>query len=140
MMMHANSKSGRAGDMILLIMFTTLFPLLANLHAHLSSTAYQLLAGVLLGGIAALIHALLYDGYRRWRTFGFARLERTRSLRLLVATLVYPALGILSIAIWFVGSTGPNLGVAYDLGALIGGSLMGWRAMAALARKSAPTP
>lgn len=137
-MTHANPKAGRAADMILLIMFTSLFPLLENLRAHLSSATYQLLAGVLLGGVAALSHALLYDGYRRWRTHGFARLERTRSLRLLVTTLVYPVLGALSVVIWLVGSAANNLGVAYDLGALIGGSLMGWRAMAALARKRAP--
>lgn len=131
----AHPNAGRAGDMFLLIMFTMLFPLMANLHAHLSSTTYQLLAGVLLGGLAALSKALLYDGYRRWRTHGFARLERTRSLRVLVTTLVYPALGGLSIVIWLVGNTESNLGVAYGLGALIGGSVMGWRAMTTLARK-----
>lgn len=134
-MTHANPNAGRAGDIILLIMFTMLFPLTANLHEHVSSTIYQLLAGVPLGGLAALSKALLCDGYRRWRMHGFARLERTRSLRVLVTTLVYPALGGLSIVIWLIGNAEPNLGVAYSLGALIGGSVMGWRAMAALARK-----
>ncbi|MEA9754677.1 hypothetical protein VDF98_04065 [Xanthomonas campestris pv. raphani] len=136
-MTHANPKAGRAVNMPLLIMFTALFPLLANLHTQLSSTTYQLLAGVLLGGVAALSHALLYDGYQRWRIHGFARLERTRSLRVLVTTLVYPTLGAMSVVIWLVGSAGDNLGVAYDLGVLIGGSLMGWRAMVALASKRA---
>lgn len=134
-MKPAHPSAGRAGDMIMLIMFTMLFPLTANLHAHPPSTNHQLLAGVLLGGLAALSKALLYDGYRRWRTHGFAQLERTRSLRVLVTTLVYPALGGLTIVIWLVGTTEPNFGAAYGLGALIGSSVMGWRAMAILTRK-----
>ncbi|MGL4692310.1 MAG: hypothetical protein ACRCWE_09320 [Stenotrophomonas maltophilia] len=139
-MTHANPKPRRTADMIMLFMFTTLFPLLATLQAHLSSAAYQLVAGVLLGGVAALSKALLYDGYRRMRMQGFAHLERTRSLRLLVTTLVYPSLAALSIVIWVVGSKGNNLGMAYDLGVLLGGTVMGWRAMATLEHKRALSP
>ncbi|REN11031.1 hypothetical protein DSI35_10275, partial [Mycobacterium tuberculosis] len=82
----------------------------------------------------------LYDGYRRMRMQGFAHLERTRSLRLLVTTLVYPSLAALSIVIWVVGSKGNNLGMAYDLGVLLGGTVMGWRAMATLEHKRALSP
>ncbi|HDS1139526.1 TPA: hypothetical protein QDZ75_003589 [Stenotrophomonas maltophilia] len=129
------SRRGRVGDMLLLIIFAMLFPIMSTLHMRVSSEAYQLLAGILLGGVAALGKALLHDGFQRWRAFGWEGIERTRALRLLVTLLVYPVLAMLSIMIWCVGSAGPNIGMAYDLGALIGGGIMGWRAAVALARK-----
>ncbi|TFZ45280.1 hypothetical protein E5C33_10855 [Stenotrophomonas maltophilia] len=129
------SRTGAAGDMALLVIFAALFPIMSNLHMRVSSEVYQLLAGILLGGVTALGQALLHDGFQRWRAFGWEGIERTRALRLLVTLLMYPALTMLSIVIWYVGSAGPNIGIAYDLGALIGGGIMGWRATAALAHK-----
>lgn len=122
--------------MTMLLVFTALFPVMSGLHDRVSNDVYHLLAGLLLGGIASLSHALLHDGYVRWRKGGLTAIESTQSLRLLLVTLVYPSLGILSGVIWLIG-TGPNVGLHYAIGIAAGGFVMGWRAKTALARKRA---
>ncbi|WP_407537685.1 hypothetical protein, partial [Xanthomonas euvesicatoria] len=65
----------------MLALFIALFPVMSALHARISNELYHVLAGLLLGGIAALSHALLHDGFVRWRRAGVAGIERSRSLR-----------------------------------------------------------
>lgn len=134
-MRHYRRNAGQIGDISLQVVFASFFPPLICLHAHASIAAYQAMSGIVLGGVGALSHALLYDGYLRWRTHGMAGLERTRSLRLLMTTLVYPSLSALSIVIWLASNGGADLGMAHGIGAGIGGGLIGWRSAAVLARR-----
>ncbi|WP_158684134.1 hypothetical protein [Stenotrophomonas sp. MYb57] len=122
--------------MTVLVLFIALFPVMSALHARVSNELYHVLAGLLLGGIAALTHALLHDGFVRWHKAGMAGIERSRSLRVLLLGAVYPVLGMVSGVIALIG-TQPNVGVYYAIGFAAGGAVMGWRARAALAHKRA---
>ncbi|WP_049421088.1 hypothetical protein [Stenotrophomonas maltophilia] len=135
-MTHTTSPRAHASDMTMLALFIALFPVMSALHARISNELYHVLAGLLLGGIAALSHALLHDGFVRWRRAGVAGIERSRSLRVLLLGMVYPALGLVSGVIALVGCE-PALGVHYMIGFAAGGAVMGWRAKAALAHKRA---
>jgi hypothetical protein len=106
--------------MTMLVLFIALFPVMSALHAQASNELYHVLAGVLLGGIAALSHALLHDGFVRWRQAGLAGIERSHSLRALLLGLVYPVLGLVSGVIALIG-TGPNVGLHYAIGFAAGG-------------------
>ena len=130
------SRRAHAADMTMLVLFIALFPVMSALHARISNELYHVLAGVLLGGIAALSQALLHDGFVRWRHAGVAGLKRSRSLRVLLVGMVYPVLGLVSGVIALVG-TAPNVGVHYAIAFAASGALMGWRAKAALAHKRA---
>ncbi|HDS0947593.1 TPA: hypothetical protein QDZ34_000106 [Stenotrophomonas maltophilia] len=130
------SRRAHAADMTMLVLFIALFPIMSTLHARVPSELYHVLAGLLLGGIAALSHALLHDGFVRWRYAGVAGIERSRSLRVLLLGMVYPALALVSGVIALVG-TAPNVGLHYAIGFSAGGAVMGWRAKAALAHKRA---
>lgn len=125
---------GPACDMAMLTLYFLLFPVIHALYPHVSETLYQLLAGLLLGGISAMSLALLKDGVLRWRHAGFAGIESARSLGIMAIVLVYPTLGIVSGLIWLVG-TGSNGGRYYAIGFTVSALLMGRRAKAALARK-----
>ncbi|MCK6231492.1 hypothetical protein [Stenotrophomonas indicatrix] len=122
--------------MTMLVLFIALFPIMSALHARLANELYHVLAGLLLGGIAALSNALLHDGFVRWRRAGVAGIERSRSLRVLLLGMVYPVLGLVSGVIALIG-TGPNVGLHYAIGFTAGGAVMGWRAKAALVHKRA---
>ena len=130
------SRRAHAADMTMLALFIALFPIMSTLHARVPSELYHVLAGLLLGGIAALSHALLHDGFVRWRYAGVAGIERSRSLRVLLLGMVYPALALVSGVIALVG-TAPNVGLHYAIGFSAGGAVMGWRAKAARAHKRA---
>lgn len=135
-MTPAISRHAHAADMTMLALFIALFPVMSALHAQASNELYHALAGILLGGIAALSHALLHDGFVRWRQAGLAGIERSHSLRALLLGFVYPVLGLVSGVIALIG-TGPNVGLHYAIGFAAGGAVMGWRAKAALAHKRA---
>lgn len=135
-MTPATSQRTHAADMTMLVFFIALFPIMSALHARVSNELYHVLAGLLLGGIAALSHALLHDAFLRWRKAGVAGIERSRSLRVMLLGLVYPVLGLVSGVIALIG-TGPGVGVHYAIGFAAGGAVMGWRAKAALAHKRA---
>ncbi|MGE8226042.1 MAG: hypothetical protein ACN6RK_09665 [Stenotrophomonas sp.] len=135
-MTPAISQRAHTADMTMLVFFIALFPIMSALHARVSSELYHVLAGVLLGGIAALSHALLHDAFLRWRKAGVAGIERYRSLRMMLLGLVYPVLGVVSAVIALIGIS-PGVGVHYAIGFAAGGGVMGWRGKAALARKRA---
>jgi len=75
------SRRAHAADMTMLVLFIAPFPVMSALHARISNQLYHVLAGVLLGGIAALSQALLHDGFVRWRHAGVAGIDWSRSLR-----------------------------------------------------------
>lgn len=129
------SRRAHAADMTMLVLFIALFPVMSALHARVPNELYHVLAGVLLGGITALSHAMLHDAFLRWRKAGVAGIERSRSLRVMLLGLVYPVLGLVSGVIALIG---PGVGVHYAIGFAAGGAVMGWRAKAALAHKRAP--
>lgn len=135
-MTPAISRRTHAADMTMLVLYITLFSLMPALHAKVSNELHHVFAGLLLGGIAALSHALLQDAFLRWRKAGVAGIERSRSLRVMLLGLVYPLLGLVSGVIAVIG-TGPGVGVHYAIGFAAGGAVMGWRAKAALAHKRA---
>lgn len=130
------SRRAHAADMTMLVLFIALFPIMSTLHARVSSELYHVLAGLLLGGIAALSHALLHDGFVRWRHAGVAGIERSRSLRVMLLGMVYPVLGLVSGVISLFGMAA-SVGLHYGIGFAVGGAVMGWRAKTTLAQKRA---
>jgi len=135
-MTHPNFPRVQAADMAMLVLFIALFPIMSALHGRLSSELYHVLAGVLLGGIAALSRALLHDGFVRWRQAGVVGIEKSRALRILLLGMVYPVLGMIIGVIALIG-IGPNVDTFYAVGFAAGGTVMGWRAKTALRHKRA---
>lgn len=135
-MTSAISRRAHVADMTMLVLFIALFPIMSTLHTRVPNEVYHVLAGLLLGGIAALSHALLHDGFVRWRQAGVAGIERSTTLRVLLLGMVYPVLGMASVVIALIG-TGPNVGLYYAIGFAAGGAVMGWRAKATLKHKRA---
>jgi len=124
----------------MMALFASLFPIMSSFQPSLSSELYQAMAGLLLGGIAALSRALLTDGRERWRQGGLRAMEQTPTLRFMKLALVYPSLTAMSVIVWWVSATGRDLGIHYAVGMLMAGTVMGWRASVALAGKRAIAP
>lgn len=108
---------------IVLFLLTWLFPRMEWVQQHLHQNVYKLLAGILLGSVAAISYATSKFVVRRFREGGVDAVEPNKGLRLFTA-IFYSLIFIIGLVIWLAGWEGKNTGAVYGLGVFIGALLV----------------
>jgi len=108
---------------IVLFLLTGLFPRMEWVQQHLHENVYKLLAGILLGSVAAISYATFKFVVRRFREGGLDAIEPNPRLRWFTA-IFYSLIFIIGLAIWLAGWEGKNTGAVYGLGVFIGALLV----------------
>lgn len=106
-----------------LLLLAWLFPRMEWVHAHLPSSIYKLLAGILLGTVAAISYATFKYVVRRYREGGIDAIESEPCWRPFVA-IFYVIIFVFGLLIWLAGWDGTNTGAVYGLGVFIGALLV----------------